>query len=91
MMSEPDSDQRVQIAEILRMVKELAGERCAAFVFIAEVEDDEGTTTIATWDGGFNTAVGLAERMKERLRQRIIETDFPDDPPGGEEWKEANT
>ncbi len=80
-------DDRCQ--SILNRIKEVAGEHAESFVFIAEItdEEDEGTTTVMTWDGGFNTARGLIARAEERLRQKMIQTDFPDDPTPGDDWK----
>lgn len=85
-MSE-DAD-TARLNHILSRVKEVAGEHCNSFVFIGNVEYDDGTSqTISTWDGNFNEAVGMTARMQERLRQSIISTDFPDTPPDGEDWK----
>lgn len=76
--------------EVTRRVREIAGEHCVSFVFIGTIEhDDESRTVISDWEGDLNSAIGLAERMKERLRQKIIEIDFPDGETPGEDWKES--
>lgn len=81
-------DDQARLSALLSRVKELAGEHFDSFVFIGNVEHEDGTSqTVSTWDGGFNEAVGMTARMQERLRQSIISTDFPDEPPEGEDWK----
>lgn len=75
------------------LIKEFMGEHCDSWVIIANIKHDEdeggGSTTISSWDAEFNEAVGMVERMKERLRQKMLETDFPDNP-SGEDWKEVS-
>lgn len=82
---------KVKKAAIAR-VKEVAGEHFENFVFIGTVRDPDNndTAAVSTWDGDFSQAVGLAERLKERFRQDIIATDYPNDPKPdeGDDWKQ---
>lgn len=79
------------IDALLDRVKAFLDEHCERWVFIALVENEDKTsTTVSLWNAPFNEAVGMTERMKERLRQRMIETDFPNDPPEEDKWKETN-
>lgn len=72
---------------LLAKIRDLCGEHCDGFVFIGRVEDGDGHRTISTWDGEINQAVGLTERMKERLRHDFNETDYPPDAIEGDDWK----
>lgn len=76
-------------SDFLAEVKRAATKYSGAFVIIAEIQDDDNddTRTVSTWDGGFNTANGLAARAVERMRRAGNESDYPDDPPEGEDWK----
>lgn len=77
-----------EISAALERIRGVLGEYGKNYAVIVEFEVGEGDTrTISTWSGSFNAAVGLASRLRERMRQGIIETDYPNDPPDDENWK----
>ena len=81
-----------EISAALERIRGAMGEYGKNFAFIIELEVGDGETqTVSTWSGNFNAAVGLAARMNERMRQGIIETDYPNDPPDDDSWREATT
>lgn len=74
----------------MRRVRDLCGEHFKSFIFMGQLPDpdnDDNSVTLSTWDGDFNTAVGLASRMNERMKHDIRATDDPQGPVDGEEWK----
>ena len=83
-------DETEFVHAVFDRIREVIGEFCEEYVFIGSVVMPDGinTRTVSKWAGGFNAAIGLARRVNERMRQEIIENDYPDEPPEGEDWKE---
>lgn len=60
--------------QLLNKVKELVGEYCNSFIFIANVDDSEhlGETRVChEWDGGRSNVVGLIEVARTRIHATI--------------------
>lgn len=72
---------------LLSALQHLLGEFCEGYIVCVEVKDSEDdTTTMHTWGGGYNRALGLALRTVRRMEDADREENSrpPDD---GEEWK----
>lgn len=76
---------------LLDRLQNVLSEHCEGWVIAVEVQDGpdlDATSTLHTWGGGFNRALGLAHRLARRMEAADEETNNqpPDD---GEEWKGA--
>lgn len=85
-------DDEDELKAAMERIRGILGEYGKNFAMIVEVEvgtdtKDPGTRTLSTWSGNYNAALGLAARLQERMRQSIIESDYPNDPPDDEQWK----
>lgn len=82
-----------QQSEFYAKLRTLLGEHATSFLCIVEVPDgDDASITLMSWDGGFNTALGLANRARLRMEMDARKADDPEsDGPGdeSEEWKKA--
>lgn len=63
-------------------MKDLVGEHCEGYVFICQIKDEDSgeVRTPLTWDGGFNTALGMADRAHTLMKQEALDANKPEVP-----------